>query len=87
VLLHITHAAPQRDWILCADVFVADEYLTALRINKAIEAAQQCRLAGAAFSHESCCRARRDVDADAIERDNVAETVGYVTRSESTRHS
>jgi hypothetical protein len=87
MLLHITDIAAQLDWILSAYVPISDEHFATDRVDQAIEAAQQRRFPRATLSHQRRYGAGSNLDADAIERDDFAKTVGYVMRSKRARHS
>src|SRR5439155_17351682 len=78
VLRHIADATPQRYRIELARVHVLDEDPASVRLDEAIEAAQQRRLAGSTLADQGEALPSGERQRHVIERDQVAEALRYV---------
>jgi hypothetical protein len=75
VLLDVSDSPAQQHSGLCANVFVTDQDLSALRLDESVEAAEQRGFAGSAFAHERNRASGWNIDADIIERDHRPEVM------------
>jgi hypothetical protein len=69
VLLDVSNSPAQQHSGLCANIFVADHDLSALRLDQSIEAAEKRSLAGSALADERNRASGWNIDAHVIERD------------------
>jgi hypothetical protein len=81
VLLHVPYLSSQKNRRLVANILLANSHFTALRLDQSIETAQKSGFPGPTLSDQRYRFPRRNVDADAIERDHRPEPVGDISRS------
>jgi hypothetical protein len=81
VLLHVADLPSEQNRLLLTNVFRPNLHFTALRLDQAIETAEQRGFPRPAFSDQRYSGPGRNINADIVERDHVPEPVGDISRS------
>ncbi len=85
ILWHVSDGSTEPHGVDGSDVDVADANGSAIRLDETIDAAKQGGLSGAALADERQAGARRHVDRDVVERDDVSESLADVREGERYR--
>jgi hypothetical protein len=81
VLLHVAHLPAKENWRLGADILLSHPHFTTLRLDQAIETAEKRRFSRPAFSDQSYCLPRGNLDAHIVERHHGSKPVRDIPRS------
>jgi hypothetical protein len=80
VLLHVSQLSPKQNRRLAVNIFPTNRYFAALGLDQTIEATEKGGFPRTAFSNQSYCLSRRNVDADVVERYHTPESVRDISR-------
>lgn len=86
VLRHVADSTSEVDRVERGRVGAIDTHDPGIRIDEAVERTKESGLAGSALADERDGRARRDLERDIVERDDVSEPFGQVLRGERGGH-